>query len=227
MSGEFNLLGIDLKALVDDFDPRYSVYAYVVVIIMSAVFIPAGFLEGFSKVPDPSFARILSIALVVTEVLSIPLSAIAMFGFVCLGVRWNSRFLAYSTLAILAVGVAYSAIPIANEILYITSSVTNMAFEYFALITGAVVDGASGIIFGAALIRSKKGHLINAAGYLNVINGLFYISIFLAPMGVLLSVPLMCLEAYVLYKEGKPGQMKTNEKSPLKIPSTETVRVMP
>jgi hypothetical protein len=221
----FRILGVDFGRLAEEFELRHSVQAYIGWILLSVVTISIGLAEGYFLGADIGVARTLSIAIVACYLVMIPVSALAIFGFIYLGVKWNNRFLVYSTLAILVVGVSLTVLPLAYEIIFITTSEQNTTFEYAIILIGALVDGISGIVFGWALLKCKKGGLISTAGYLNVFNGLLYLSVVLTPLGVLLSIPVLGIEAYALMREDK-GKRPAIPQSPKVTPPEDTVKVL-
>jgi hypothetical protein len=201
MADEFKVLGYDLRPLVDEFDLKYSVYAYVVLILFTVVSLPVGYAKGYYETPDPGLARTFSFIIVGITFLAIPLTALAVLGFIDLGVRWGNRFLVHSTMLFFLVGLLFTVVPLVSEIMFITTLKTSMMLELAAFVAGAVLNGLAGLVFGIALLRANKGGLVQAAGFSNILLGLANMTIIGALVAVLLNIPLMCLEAYILYDE--------------------------
>lgn len=86
----------------------------------------------------------------------------------------------------------------------IISVFSSMNSEEFMMIKGmeAVVFGGVDIVFGIALIQLRKvlGNSALVAGILEILVGLFFVTFFLAFIGLFFMIPAIILEVIVLFK---------------------------
>jgi hypothetical protein len=198
-----NVFGHDLGPMLDDFELKYSLWAYAACIPFYVIALAISFIEGYYRAPNPGFAAQLGIVEVVMVVISIPLSAIASMGFVKLGRIWGSRFLAHSTLFFLAAAVILSILPISSEMMFIMSEKPNMMFDLALYVVSSLFSAASSIVFAAALWTASKDSAVRVAAVGNLIAGLLSATVILAIGGAVLGIFVMFLDAYVLLREVK------------------------
>jgi hypothetical protein len=217
MPESFRVFGCDFSKLIDEFNIKYSVSAYfaliflsVVTLYMGFVSLPIGFIESFYKMPDsglaisdPSLVRNITALSIGIIGISIPLSVIAVFGFVCLAHRWKNMLLAEVSITFLLLGVIYSIIQLASGIMFIETLKSNDSIDMAKVFFPVVFGGLSGIAFGVAFLKLRKGGLVQAAGVGNILVGLLYASMVLLVFGIFANIFLMCLEAYILHRESK------------------------
>ena len=90
------------------------------------------------------------------------------------------------------------------EIYDIVSIFADMSMEEFLLIKGseAIIFGGVDIIFGIALFRigSELGIISRIAGIFEILVGAFFITFFLAFVGLIFLIPATLLEIVLLYK---------------------------
>ena len=102
------------------------------------------------------------------------------------------------------------------ELMAFLMIITNIIFElseigsinhedslaYFILISKAITFGSIMIFFGMGILRLKLhlGNLSKGTGLLEIITGIFFVTVFLFPFGLIILIPLELLEVLLLYK---------------------------
>jgi hypothetical protein len=199
----FRVFGVDITPLMSDFELRYSIIAYIIALVLSV----AGFMLGYAEELGVGlwYASVFSIVL---HLVFIPVSALAVFGFVYLGFLWRKKFLVYCVLFIVFAGVFVSVFPLVSEITFVSTGERNIYFEALSFVASIASTGFSTILFGMALWVSSRDTLIRSAGVFEVFVGLVFLGSFLPLAGYLvffiayfLNLLTVCLEAFILYRE--------------------------
>jgi len=201
----YKVLGFDIKAALDGFELRYSVWANVALAIMSVLAIGIQLVQTQST----GYSRAFSMATIAIIVAAVPVEIIAMIGFLWIGTKDRRGFLINACiLNIIAIPVL--ALPsLVLEFMKLTGRV-NVILEVGLLIPMLFIAGAVYLIFGLALWAARDSRPYRIVSSLNIAMGLFLMSIILTFIGAFLQVPLLLAQAWVLSMESRP---KATEKS--------------
>jgi len=203
MSKRHRLYGSRIDGMLDDFEMRYSVAAYVLSALLSAVLLPLSIYVGFMRGANPGSHMWFSVFIVLGTPFFIVLTAVAILGFAKLALTRSNKLLGYSVVLLILHELIGEGLTAFAEILRLMGSQAAESVEMFTYLFIAVPGGVLGILFGVGVYRLGKDRLFKVAGALNVLVGLLFASIVLTIFGIGLNVFVMALEAYLLHVQGR------------------------
>jgi hypothetical protein len=206
MADSFRVFGFELAKLTDDLDIRHFAMAYACVIFLNLASFGVVFMEGYYASGNPLSARPYAVIGAALMAVSIPVGALADFGFIVAARRWGSMFLAQASALFLVVSILLTGLNMVSEAFFMLTLSHNEALDTFGMVVSALTGGFFSILFGIALYKARQDRLVKAAGAGNVLVGLVYMTVFLVLFGFFASFPVMALNAYVLWREGKAGR---------------------
>lgn len=205
MSKEYDVFGMDFEGMSSEFDIKYSIIAYALAIL---TFIAHLIVLAYSLI-YPSVERMAGFISLFIFLISFPLSLVALFGFITLSIRWGSRFFFYCCVLIAALSIIISPIIAAFELYSTLSAVSEPGLlDIASYVLSCLLMGFGGLLFGIGLLKTGKKGIVRIAGALNIIYGIFSLTLFLAFVSFLMAPLLVLLEAYILYAWWKNPQMK-------------------
>ncbi len=118
-----------------------------------------------------------------------------MRGFILIGVLFKNyllRIISFILILAYSFALGYDIVSLLYD---------DYAIE-IVLVTEALIFGALAVVFGLAIIRLQKTHgsIATAAGVFELIVGFFLITVILALLGLLISLPAVLLEIILIYK---------------------------
>jgi len=205
LDDSYTLLGVDFKSLSQDFELKYSYIAYNLIILMTSVSLLFTYFQenGFSL--TEKFEVQFSLYYIFSSIVIIPLSAVAMFGFIYLGVKWECKSLVVASLAVLLIGILATILPLVAELIYYFNSERSMNFDILSFLSVSMSNGVTAFLFGTALWKVGKDKFICLTACGNVVFGLLSFLVVMFPImfeiTFVLGLFVMCMESYILCRE--------------------------
>lgn len=120
------------------------------------------------------------------------------WGFKTIGEKYQIKLLVITSLLSIALAFISNAMDIV-KIFFSTSGL-----QWYTIIL-LVIFGVTGIFFGIGMLKLKPrfGAIAQAAGVLEIICGISFVTLILSLIGVLLQIPIYILEVMLLFKAAK------------------------
>ena len=145
----------------------------------------------------PAFYLILYIVL---SILSTALTIVVLRGFVVIARKLKVRLLEIMSLTLMVFSVLFVFTDLMISLYISAESFLSLIFTFSMVF----ILGALSIPYGIGLLKLKKfGGIATAAGVLNIILGISFATILLAPLGALLIFPSAILEIIILFRASR------------------------
>lgn len=171
-------------------------YAAIAGILSIITLFPLTFLEILKSL-DKLEGGLISLYIFVLLVALI-LYVIFVWGFKIIGEKYQNNLLKIASFVLIVIAIIYQGLLILASIL--------PAFDnIFVQILPAVLMGAAMIPFGIGLLRLKMqfGSVATAAGVIEIISGISFLTVLLSLIGVLLFIPDYILLVIILFRAVK------------------------
>jgi|SRR3989338_5309233 len=165
-------------------------------IIAALLLIPQTILE-FLRGANKLTGNLLPVYIIVT-IIGVLTYIYFVWGFKIIGDKTKNKLLIVSSYLLIIATIAFY---IVSFILEGGSALTQALFGVGII----VLLGAVSIPFGIGLLKLKKqfGAIATAAGVLNIISGVSFVTVILAFIGLLVMIPLIVLEIVLMFKAAK------------------------
>ncbi len=161
---------------------------------------------------DPALARTLTIIDIILILVTVPIEAISILGFIYLGLRDGHKFLTRTCLVYL-VTIPVITFPILMlEFMHLSGNPPGTVLELALFIPVVIAAGIVTVVFGIALWMFKDSLLYRAVATINVITGLLMMTVLLTFLAMFIQIPLLILEAWLLSTELKKKEPLHAEK---------------
>lgn len=135
---------------------------------------------------------------ILIKVIALTSFSVFIYGFVIVGELFKNSLLKISAYILgftLLISIAYDIISLYNEIIPLETS----------LIIESISFGFIQILLGIALLKLKDeiGNMGLAAGILEILTGIFFLTVILAVFGLVIYIPTLILEIVILYMVAK------------------------
>lgn len=132
---------------------------------------------------------------------------IVSLGFITIARQTKNKLIEIASWALLLVTFAQTGLSPVTRILRETLPVIDLLYLLALPILGACV-----IMFGIGFLQIKKqfGQLATAIGVCNIVAGVSFVLIVLAPIGLLLIIPILIMETVVLFQARNVLQSDNN-----------------
>ncbi len=133
---------------------------------------------------------------------SLILYIIFVWGFKILGEKYQNNLLKIASYILIVVTIIYSGYFALSSIF---PAIDNTSVHIIML----VIMGAAMIPFGIGLLRLKMqfGSVATAAGVIEIISGISFLTVLLSIIGILLQIPLYILLVIILFRAAKKLEM--------------------
>jgi len=174
---------------------RYAGISGAVAVVLTAISLAIEVMELFG-----GRSETLVVLGAVISITYIIFAVMFTYGLILLGEKTKNRLLVYSAYAAIVVLVPGTLLVTLFEF-YPVGGVLMVGFSLGFILLATIV----GFALGAALLNLRKefGNLAAAAGVLEIISGLFYLTLILAILGAFLAIIAMVLEVALLLKAAK------------------------